>query len=250
LVPKGFVNTNQGEVILDLFKKSPENSCKFYEIDYQILKDPAISMKGVAHFSDAALYRLIMDQVLPREVDQIVYLDGDLLIRKWDDLTQIYVSKPIFSARVESFSERLGEKNYFNSGVFITSLTYWRQNDSSRSMLEYLRRNPSSICKDQDALNYVFQEINQGLALKSNCPANRLGSTQDAEIIHYVGTGKPWKKHAPLTKATLLWREQYRSSFGYKVNLQKVDKWLVKFVFNSVIALGSGLKMVMKRLLS
>jgi lipopolysaccharide biosynthesis glycosyltransferase len=248
LVPRGFMSSSSKDIISELFSRYPINCFKFYEIDSKIFEDAGISMNGLAHFADAALFRIVMDRVLPLQIDFILYLDADVLVCKWDELTRIYRTNPIFAARLESLEGKFGNHDYFNSGVFVTSLSYWRKRDLSRLMIEFLQINPNSVLKDQDALNFVFRDVNQRLPVKTNCPPTSFGFTQDVEIIHYVGTRKPWKKHAPLTKTTRLWRKQYKSLYMKNLILEKVDHWLLKFIINSIIASMLNFKVILKRL--
>ena len=109
-----------------------------------------------SHFSNAALYRLFMTQYLPKRIDRILYLDGDLIVNL--DISEIFKenSNSVFSARIEN-----AEIGYFNSGVFLTSLNYWRSNEIGKRCADYLTQNPESQYKDQDALNHVFLNINK-----------------------------------------------------------------------------------------
>jgi len=247
LVPPGFIESHSKQTILDLFTDYPFHKCDFYEVDLKTLFKSEISMNGLAHFSDAALFRVVMEKVLPTNLDNIIYLDGDLFIRKWDELTRILALKPIFSARAESARSSLGKDKYFNSGVFITSLSYWRQEEVSNQMIQFLISNPSSLYKDQDALNFVFGGINLKMSTRVNCPAKNFEGVKDVEVIHYVGSIKPWKIHAPLTQPTRMWRGQYRGEYGFKPKLEKVNNWLLKFIFTSAEAFVLSIKVISKR---
>lgn len=181
----------------------------------------SMAMDGILHFSNAALYRLFMTQYLPKWIDRILYLDGDLIVNL--DISEVFKenSNSVFSARIEN-----AEIGYFNSGVFLTSLNYWRINEIGKSCADYLTQNPESQYKDQDALNHVFSNINKPMEKRFNYPIQDYGIFQNRNlknaVFHFTGTIKPWKDHAPSVFPVNLWRRIYADTYGRPVALQKV----------------------------
>ncbi len=190
-----------------------------YKVDNEILSK-TLSMKGVRHFSDAAIYRLLMTDYLPRSIDRILYLDGDLIVNL--DISEIFMKhwNNTFAARIEKVDD-----GYFNSGVFLTSLNYWRDYDVKSRALDYLLQNPSLEYKDQDSLNHIFKTSNSPLEKRFNFPlADFRNDISRKCIFHFTGTIKPWKQHAPGVFPVKLWRSVYSEIHGAKAPLQKV-KW-------------------------
>ena len=193
-----------------------------YQVDNRKLSD-TLRMSGTRHFSDAAIYRLLMTEYLPLSVDKILYLDGDLVINL--DISEIYVkySNEAFSARIERFDD-----GYFNSGVYLTSLNFWRDHQIKSQALEFLFQNPSLEYKDQDSLNHVFKYSNVPMEKKFNYPLTDFrifgSSNSKACIFHFTGSVKPWKRHAPIVYPVKLWRSLYAEVYQAEAPLQNV-KW-------------------------
>ena len=165
----------------------------------------------------ATYYRLWLTELLPTEVDKVLYLDGDIIVRGslrplWDiDLTGYAVAAvPDMSERVMDY-ERLGyapELGYFNAGVLLVNLDYWRRNSVMRDFMYMLMHRPEDLhCHDQDVLNYCFREAKLHLPIKYNVQDGYLyelayydfrkykqqviEARQSPVIIHYTHA-KPW----------------------------------------------------------
>ena len=147
-----------------------------YQIDEALIEEH-LKMNGVRHFSNAAIFRLFLSDILPDEIDKILYLDGDLVVNL--DISKIFTSadKDIFSARIEESAP-----GFFNSGVFITSLNYWRKNDVVQRCLNFLKQNLESmrvILLDFDEYPYyespIFEEDKDFYKIHELLPNNNNG---------------------------------------------------------------------------
>lgn len=124
-------------------------------------------------------YRLLMAELLPQDVEKVIYLDCDIIVRNsLKDLWHINITN-VFVGVVHDAQEaiisrfnRLGysyDKGYFNSGVLYANLKYWRENNATQLLLDYIKNNPSKIVlPDQDPLNTVFQDAKLFLPLTYN----------------------------------------------------------------------------------
>ena len=154
------------------------------------------------HISHAAYLRLLLAEILPEDLDRVLYLDGDLLVL--EDLSQLFdesleghwaaavpdVACPYMDATqavsnlrqcgpymatyrpVSNYQELgiSGEQPYFNSGVLLIDLVEWRNQDLGRKFLHCLATNADSIwCWDQYALNVVLSGRWKVLPLRWNC---------------------------------------------------------------------------------
>jgi len=141
----------------------------FITIDNRDIKDfPVGRSDQPEHISLAAYYRLFLAGLLPETINKVLYLDCDLICQSslqefWDtDLTDSPLAcvKDIpFSGICEAirlgYDEGLG---YFNSGVLLINLAYWRENNVRQQFIDYIAGNQSSIrYHDQDVLNCVFK---------------------------------------------------------------------------------------------
>jgi lipopolysaccharide biosynthesis glycosyltransferase len=219
--------------------------------------DESLTMQGILHFSNAAILRLFASTSIDNSVDSIVYLDGDVMIRK--PLDNNTFPTEIFSAMIELKPTRQVHyvSNYFNSGVFTTQLSFWRKNDVEKKLIDFLKKTPTSVYKDQDALNFVFAETNTeplSDSLNFIIQDHNFRSLKKADpiIVHFAGPLKPWKLSTPNSKYVREWRtlakeldvrvseddviKQYAKRFGYSIQLHK----LVRIV--KTIMLGISLK--------
>lgn len=123
--------------------------------------------KFVTHVSTTALYKFNIPELFPN-LDKILYLDGDLLIR--DGLEELYdielkscyasVCKDVGAEIYPSqYNERLNtsHSSYFNSGVMLLNLKLFREDDISKKLIDY-KKNGINHFMDQDAFNIVLNE--------------------------------------------------------------------------------------------
>jgi lipopolysaccharide biosynthesis glycosyltransferase len=199
---------------------NPENSQLFSQIK---------TAKVSHHITLAAYYRLLIFDLLAVDIDKIIYLDSDLLIRHdltylWSTPLNDYCIAAIQDMGLPYVSSRYGlaihrkldispETKYFNSGVMIINLTQWRQEEISQKVLDFLTKYSEKIrWHDQDALNAIFagkwleidprwNQIPYILNLKSwqDSPFSEDVFNQvinEPYIIHYATENKPWKYKA------------------------------------------------------
>lgn len=157
--------------------------------------------------------------------DKVLYLDGDIIVRK--DLSELYntkLNKKIVAAvqdmggvLKQKFHEYTYVEKYFNSGVMLLNLKEMRKGDYSQKLIDAKKDNPQWNCMDQDAFNYVLSKHTSWQSVKYNCmlplyiaygytinEINDFYNTSysdiiemqaDATIIHLAGEHKqrPWK---------------------------------------------------------
>ena len=129
---------------------------------------------------------------------------------------------------------------YFNAGVLLINLDYWRTNNVSDAFCQYASANPNSLyCHDQDILNYVFRDCKIVLPLRYNMlneywfdirhsivswefDNQMLYGQQHPAIIHYTGLPKPWfsncrhpmKREFERYRAMSPWRDVKERKWG------------------------------------
>ena len=125
------------------------------------------SRRYARHVSSAATYKFNLTRILSN-VDKLLYLDGDLLIR--DSLESLYdidlgeayaaVCQDMGAETFpENYNKRLGinHRYYFNSGVMLLNLKKLRDEEIHSKLISY-RKNGINDYMDQDAFNVVFKE--------------------------------------------------------------------------------------------
>lgn len=196
----------------------------YYEINEELFKDfPIGNANQACHIhSMATYYRLYMTKILPVDVDKIIYLDGDLLVLRslkplWDMNLDGYALAAVpdpFNNKVDHYNTLRYpmELGYFNAGVLLVNLKYWRDNNVLMEFLKLVKEHPERLVShDQDVLNYTFRNHKVVLPLKYNMMPeylyrkeclNVLWSFEDEiiegqsnpTIVHFTFVPKPWFK--------------------------------------------------------
>jgi len=171
-----------------------------------------------AHISIAAYYRLFLTDLLPDTIDKVLYLDCDLLcLSALTELWNINIdNKPLacisdipYTGVSEAvrlgYDEKLG---YFNSGVLLINLRYWREHNVRHDFIRLITDNNDIIrYHDQDILNCVFKgqvlfihprfnAQDRLFHLDTPCfpyPDNEVAEARNfPAIIHFTYKNKPW----------------------------------------------------------
>jgi len=191
----------------------------FYPIHNDLLDIlPAGKAGQPMHISTAAYYRLFLASILPADVDKVIYLDCDLLVigslrPMWDtDMTDCPIAAvtDMDAASLERYRRlRYPMKyGYFNSGVLLINLKYWRDNDCQKQFEQFINDHLDRIVyHDQDVLNFVFRDSKKELPIRFNLQEGGLytrvnlsweydDQLEDAikhpVIVHYTTGQKPW----------------------------------------------------------
>lgn len=157
------------------------------------------------HLKVEAYYRMAIPNVI--DARKVLYLDCDILVAA--DITSLFelnISDYPLAAVVDPVFQPISElrmKNgakYFNSGVMLLNLDYWRKSNLAQKTLDYLRTNSERITyADQCALNAIvdgnFLELDEKFNFQTGHLAgvnNRLETMNDFPIIvHFTGSIKP-----------------------------------------------------------
>lgn len=191
-----------------------ESICRDHEL-VLIRADLGFSdLKTGLHFSEAIYLRLCIPLVIS-EV-KALYLDSDTIVL--DDLSDLYNADlgdfALAAALDDGFYGNelldLHCDEYFNSGVLLINLDYWREFNVGERCLDFAKNNPEKInWPDQDALNYILKGLwfeipisynFQDASFEKRCPS----SNYLPKIIHFTGENKPWSK-----KCTHAYRDKY-----------------------------------------
>ena len=161
---------------------------------------------------------MVLPQLLSEE--KVIYLDCDIIVTAnlkdlWNtDLTN-RACGVIEDQRSDDITvqNRTGlYKSYFNSGVLVMNLEYWREHHTTIKLTDYIAKDShKSIYPDQDALNIVignevtfleytynyqqlfFQPEEERLLHKSKWRKLQLDGKLPT-IIHYTHDIKPWHR--------------------------------------------------------
>ncbi len=172
------------------------------------------------------LARLLLEHLLPEEIERVLYLDGDALVidnlqALWDTDLEGHVLGACIETTVDiKQKKQLGLENspYVNAGVLLIDLKKWRAEKWGERILAYYRKhNGLLFANDQDAINGTLRGDIKFLPPKYNFyniywfyPNELLvklmngayyydeeiieDSKDHPAIIHFLGEERPWRK--------------------------------------------------------
>lgn len=220
----------------------------FYEINEDLLKKCPIRLKD--HVTLPAYYRILFQSIFPNSIQKILYIDGDTLCLSnieelWNTNIDNYsagVIIDVYSSDIRRINRLDLQQNteYFNTGLMLINLSYWRENDIQNKTLKFINDFPEKcIAHDQDALNKTLENTVLYLHPKYNLqldfwlPPEKLFIKKEHYnkikesclkpcILHFTGNEKPWHIECiyPLKD---LWTH-YKNQTQWK-KLKKVHKY-------------------------
>lgn len=188
----------------------------YYVIDSDFLHTCPI--KESDHLTIATYYRLFITNFLPENIDKVLYLDCDIVVNGsvkelWETDLRGYALAAVeeMGCSVPDVYERLGydkSYGYFNAGVLLINLEYWRTENLMNSFISYITHNGTKLlAHDQDVLNGLLHAKCLHVSCKWNVEEafyhysvmKRFRSYRDFKkilrrpiILHYTWKPKPW----------------------------------------------------------
>ncbi|MDD7306753.1 MAG: glycosyltransferase family 8 protein [Peptoniphilaceae bacterium] len=179
--------------------------------------------KASRYYSKAMYYRLLAAELLPKDLDRILYLDPDILvINEISELYNIDFEGNLFAAA--SHGDRMGVIDavnrirlsnfkadlYFNSGVMMMNLEKMREEIKKEDIFSYIEDNAKGLLlPDQDVLNALYGhkilEIDDSLYnfdtrnfikdfIASKADKNMDWIIENTVFLHFCGRSKPWHR--------------------------------------------------------
>ena len=197
------------------------------------------------YYSRAMYYRLLAAQLLPKDMERILYLDPDMLIinsirplyetELGDSLYAacihkglVNLSNPVNKIRLSTYET----EGYYNSGMLLMNLEKIRKEVRADDIFSYVNKNRQLlVLPDQDILNGLYGErilpvdemlwnydarkYNEYL-ISSSGEKGMDWVMNNTAILHYCGKRKPWHKN-------------YRGRFSavYKHYKNLVERYIV-----------------------
>jgi len=217
--------------------KSPRTSVYWLSPDRATIQD----LPTCGYLSLTTYLRLFIGELLPPSVHKAIYLDSDMIVRR--DLSQLWSTpcddvaccavqdlltpfintrqtlgretvcdrQPLFTLPIPNYRD-LGlspDASYFNAGLLLINVDYWRRTSFLTAALRCLRDNGAKVhLGDQYALNILFSGKWRPLDLRWNqlgtiyeCahagefpfePSLFQTVRDDPWAVHYCWTAKPW----------------------------------------------------------
>ncbi len=140
---------------------------------------------------------------LLNDLDKVLYIDCDIIART--SLKELFKENlnnkalaMVLDAESKKEAKRLGLKKYYNAGVMLINLDFWRKNNVEESLFNYAKNNSDKILwQDQDIVNIVLEDKIKSISEKWNFQyflyeKIDVKALSDSSIIHLAGRFKPW----------------------------------------------------------
>lgn len=184
------------------------------EIHFVKIDDDMSYLPIPRYYSKEAYIRLFAHSYLDKDMDRILWLDGDMIIQgslkeyynqDFEDCLYIADVDPHFGKNHIKHKklELPSEVEYVNTGVLLINLQGVRETIKNEDIVQYIIRYP-------ERLEYVDQDVFNGLLFKyfkrvdpehlynyfSDCITwkNKKYVMNNAHVIHYSSIFKPWEK--------------------------------------------------------
>ncbi|CAB4914500.1 unannotated protein [freshwater metagenome] len=209
------------------FKSNFSTEIKTINIDNSKISQLKILKKD--HLTMITYARLLLSEILPKNVDRVLYLDSDLIVL--GDLTSLCntVFKDEYIVAVNQLhwtknsgsdllrSKQLINENYFNAGVMLINLKRWRKDSMADLLLKTgIEYKNDLVYWDQDILNIAFKDGWKETDKSFNALELTLKVIPDPIVIHFTGPIKPW--HIISTHPYKKLYRHYRKMTPFKMN--------------------------------
>ena len=240
-----------------------QNRCGVHDInfvDMSWMKNIEDSLPlYIKHISIETYYRLFAHFVLPKNLNRILWLDSDIIVRgKLDELynqdledVSLVAFPNMGDSAVGGNAERLGlprNYTYFNAGVLLLNLDFLRHSSPKEQLMTFFAQYGASFKQqDQDALNLLYYKTARVIDdHRYNFMVNALplcSSSDLAEkalLVHYAGWQKPWRIKWQNEYSCYWWNVKRKEGLSYKdylilyigylwkvLRLNTLEKWVL-----------------------
>jgi lipopolysaccharide biosynthesis glycosyltransferase len=224
-------------------------SLRWYDLDNnQLFTDIAQRMPENKRLSNIVYARLLIDRLVGSDVERILYLDCDMLVR--EDVRYLF-DLDLRGNAIAAVRDTIGafitggkdiRKNrdifdpadyYFNAGMLVIDVAEWRSADIVGRMEEALATGVMQrIYYDQDLLNLIFKHKWYKLDWRWNTiDARHAHEGLDPAILHYTGDTKPWGVLSGMTRSVAfarLYRHVMTNELFYRFAKHRWKRWWMK----------------------
>lgn len=218
---------------------------------YDIPKDPnfaplAQRVRQSGQFPNIVYARILVAQILPPEIERLIYFDCDMLVRvpieRLYDMDMAgfplaavpdYVGAQIVTRRnlVDPRGIFDPATRYFNSGLLLIDLAKWRELKLVTRFEQMIADGTlAKIYFDQDVLNLLFKdnwlELDRFWNLLDPRPIHE---QLNPNVLHYTGRKKPWLYRSKVAFARL-YRHAMTNDIFYRYMLERVPAWRRPFI--------------------
>ena len=229
---------------------------RHFHADYERLHlpdDPFASAKTKPYISKETYYRLLAAEYLPPEMERILWLDGDIIVRK--NIGKFYHSPfeenmaiacgygPAMRDLINENACSLGlrhPESYCNAGVMLLNLPECRKKITKEKInrLAESGKTERYLFPGQDVVNLLFDgKFKVEEYMKYNCMIHCITNQDDlaeakinAAVVHFSGEAKPWKfNDIHFADEWLVW---YKTCFGETADIKRMSYFRLKALYD------------------
>ena len=211
--------------ILHLEKMTEQFHRKISFIDISNLEKRFCFQINSNGYNITTFARLFLSDLLPQNVDKVLYLDSDIIIQTsikglWDtDITDFLLAaipEVYMPEKKKAYIDLAKDDIYYNAGVLLINRRNWEKESLKKSFLQYYQKMSGSLLyNDQDIINHCCKGKITSIHPKYNFEPNVYyfpysymkkinkyyfsGSKQEYKemianpaIIHFLGDERPW----------------------------------------------------------
>ena len=204
--------TNADKAIMEKIVSEYNGEIRFYEPDERLLDGFCIHASN-SHISLVTYYRCMLADYLPADLHRVIYMDSDVIVK--GPIGEFW-KMPMGGAPVAAVEDAAAddtmryqtlhypkEDSYFNAGILLIDLDWWRKHDVGKQCIQYYREHPERIrFNDQDLLNSIFHGQVRWASFRFNAQegfyrsryayyAKHQAELEMPVIVHYTNR-KPW----------------------------------------------------------
>lgn len=222
---------------------------RWYDLDQSAMfQDIAKRMPENKRLSNIVYARLMIDQLVGPDVERVLYLDCDMLVR--EDVAYL-LELDLEGNSIAAVRDSIGalitgrrdlKENrdifdpadyYFNAGMVLIDIAKWREADVIGRMEEaYASGIMQRIYYDQDLLNLVFKGKWLKLPWRWNViDARHAHDGVDPAILHYTAERKPWGVLAGMLQSVAFarfYRHVMTNELFYRFARHRWKRWWLK----------------------
>lgn len=269
IIDNGIKESSKNEV-LSFFQNK---NCNVFFIPARDIEQDLEMKINAGRWTLGTFQRLYISEFLPKDVDRIIYLDCDMLVRyPLDDLYSIKLEEhQIIAGVLDCISEqnkrniKLGSNDdYINAGMLLIDVYKWRNYQVGKKSLESLRTNLDHLqYLDQDLINITLKGKIKIVSLKYNAYTAIFNYTYD-ELLQYRNAKKYYKEDIYMqavldpiivhfTQDTISIRPWYKNGeHKYRnewINVRKQTPWINKPLWDDSRTLSGKLKKMIFKIL-
>jgi len=193
-----------------------------YFFDYNLSDREKLRNANTGRWSLAAYLKLYLSEVLPKDIDKVIFLDGDIIVRHnlaelWSTnvegkaLAGVRDAAETWSAIEQTIRFDHHKYGYINTGVLVYNMKFMREHNMCTQFDQYIYENGQNIgFVDQDVFNNVLYRHIKYLDVKYNVhfysflhksknfiftdKEEKNRAYRNPYVIHYTTALKPWFK--------------------------------------------------------